>query len=166
MIWHACPVINTGGVEDKQMGLSVRSVLPPLIYVFHSVEALNVSWCELSFNTSPPLPALLLLLNSASLLKSLSLSSSQLSLSVTHTQCPSPPVSVPTHTPSRSLQRVLPDSGLLCTVQSSVYESLTTVQTYCTSLPQCIPTRSHYTVVSGCKRYKIDSSCANCRIKL
>lgn len=31
-----------------------------------------------------------------------------------------------THRPTRSLQCVLPDSDLLCTVQSSVYESLTT----------------------------------------
>lgn len=46
-----------------------------------------------------------------------------LSLSHTHTHLCSN-----THRPTRSLQRVLPDSDLLCTVQSSVYESLTTTE--------------------------------------
>lgn len=52
---------------------------------FHSVNVLNVSWCELYFNTSPPLPALCLrLLNSASLCLYHRLNS--VSLSYTHTQ--------------------------------------------------------------------------------
>lgn len=111
---------------------------------FPSVNVLNVSWCELFFNTSPPLPALCLPpLNSASLCLYHLLNS----VSLSHTHTDSPPISVPTHTPSRSLQRVLLDSGLLCTVQSSVYESLTTTQTYCTLLPLCIATRAHCIVV-------------------
>lgn len=54
---------------------------------FHSVNSLNLSCCELSFNASPLLPALyLLLLNSASVLNSLSPSSSNShSLTLTHT---------------------------------------------------------------------------------
>lgn len=33
MMWHGCPVMNAGGTDEKQMGLSVRSILPPLVNV-------------------------------------------------------------------------------------------------------------------------------------
>lgn len=33
MMWHGCPVMNAGGMDEKQMGRSVRSILPPLVNV-------------------------------------------------------------------------------------------------------------------------------------
>lgn len=132
MIRPAHPVINMVVWRRNRWaslsGLCSSSSHP----CFHSVKALNVSCRELSL--APFLLFLLCLLppNSASVLNVLSLAAHThthntasfilCSIIKTHT-CPN------THTPSCSLRCVLPESGLLCTVQSSVHESLTT-QTY------------------------------------
>lgn len=126
MIWHVCLDTNTGGMGQKQMGLSVRPVLPPLVHV--SIQSMSPGVnCVLT-----PLPLFLL---PASLFWTLHYLSSlwlyHFLNSVSFSYFP-PSISVPTYTTSISLYHVLPDSSLLCTVQSSVYESLTTTKTSCT----------------------------------
>ena len=120
-----CPVINTDGVEEKQMGRSVRS-LSFLLSCFHLVDARNLS--RFYINTFWALPFFLIPHHSSTLCFHLCFIflTLSLSLSLTHTH-------THTHTQkqslSPSLRCVLPDSGLLCTVQSSVYESLAAAQT-------------------------------------
>lgn len=126
--WMIClRVINTGGVEGKQMGLSV-CVLPPLV-------STGVSCPPTPFPppTGLPPPKLCITLRLYDLPKSHSQSRKQTA----------PPPNPPpffffmTHQ-RRSLQRVLLDGDLSCAVQSSVYES----PTHGTLLPQCRPSRA------------------------
>lgn len=106
------------GIEEKQMGLSVRS-LPFLLlsmFPFTLGPKCLLVWAPL-----------LLMLSTLHLHQPNSLSFTFTLHIVLH-----PSVSVPTDTSSPSLQCVLLDSGPLCTVQSSVYESPTTAQIYST----------------------------------
>lgn len=120
MMCHIGLVVNTSGREKKQTGFSERPVLLPLVHVSIQRSRCFLLWAVLSIFSA-------LFLLSAFSLNSTAARPPLILVELVTVTYTSSPLSAPPDAPPRSLCRVLPDGGLLCTVQSSAYESPTSM---------------------------------------
>lgn len=120
MMCHIGLFVNTSGREKKQTGFSERPVLLPPVHVSIQRSRCFLLWAVLSIFSA-------LFLLSAFSLNSTAARPPLILVELVTVTYTSSPLSAPPDAPPRSLCRVLPDGGLLCTVQSSAYESLTSM---------------------------------------